>query len=143
VSEWYASVFWIERRKCILFTHAETLFCFVVPDVLKADVTPIGPLFLERLRCELVIEGLSPKVFGDMDPGGVQVTKTIDRSVVGSTVEFMLQCQHMVRSAGGLTQSDIVALNRRLRRTPMGRRGKRYDYPIDLARGRADGPRLS
>lgn len=43
-SDWYANLLWIERKKCILFAHAETLFCFLVTDVRKADYSPIGPL---------------------------------------------------------------------------------------------------
>lgn len=141
--DWYGNLFWIERKKCLLFTHAESLFCFVVPDIRKADASPIGPLFVEHLQFELAIESLSTVLFGDMDANDVQIAKTIDRSVVGSMVEFTFLCQHMIDSVGGLARTDITALNQQLRRTPMGRRRKRFDYPIDIARGRADKPGLS
>ena len=142
-NDWYANLFWVDGRKCILFTHAESLFCFVVPDIRKADVSPIGPLFARHLEFELAIESLSTMLFGDIDPTAVRVAKTTDRSVVGSMVEFTFLCQDMVDSDGGLERTDFTALNQQLRRTPMGRRKKRFDYPIDIARRRASKPGLS
>src|SRR3972149_2635576 len=40
--EWYLNLLWIERGKCLLLTHAGTLFRVFVADVRKADLLPIG-----------------------------------------------------------------------------------------------------
>jgi hypothetical protein len=41
--DWYQNVLWIDRRKCLLFTHATTLFPVFAADVRAADIRPIGP----------------------------------------------------------------------------------------------------
>ena len=41
--DWYLNLLWLERRKCLLFTHAGTLFSAFVGDVRAADLRPIGP----------------------------------------------------------------------------------------------------
>src|SRR5215211_1374828 len=41
--DWYANVLWLERRKCLLLTHAGTLFSVFVPDVRAPQLRPLGP----------------------------------------------------------------------------------------------------
>ena len=36
--DWYVNLLWFERRKCLLLTHAGTVFSVFVPDVRKADL---------------------------------------------------------------------------------------------------------
>jgi len=42
-SDWYANLLVIERRKCLLVTHARTLFSVFAPDVRAAQLRPLGP----------------------------------------------------------------------------------------------------
>ncbi len=44
--DWYANVLWIDRRKCLLLTHAGTLFPVFAADVRKPDLRP------DFRRCE-------------------------------------------------------------------------------------------
>src|SRR5262245_46545241 len=41
--DWYANVLWLERRKCLLLTHAGTLFSIFVADVRAPELRPLGP----------------------------------------------------------------------------------------------------
>lgn len=43
-ADFYANLLWIDRRKCVLLTHAGSLFSIFVPDVRAADLRPIGAL---------------------------------------------------------------------------------------------------
>ena len=131
-SEWYANLIWLDRRKCILFTHAPTLFAFLVPDVRKAKIVPIGGLLVDRAAFELVTEELPTGALGKLDPASVHVARTASRSVLGSMNEFAFQCETHVYIDGGLDVADIGRLNHRLRRIPMSVIG--YRCPIDLAR---------
>jgi hypothetical protein len=79
-SEWYANLLWLDRRKCVLFTHAETLFSFLVPDVLKADLANVGEFFMNHLEFELVTEELPLNCFGRLDRDAVHIAKTRSRS---------------------------------------------------------------
>ena len=38
--DWYANLLWLDRRKCLLITHAGTLFSLFVVDVRIADLRP-------------------------------------------------------------------------------------------------------
>lgn len=41
--DWYANLLWIDRRKCLLLTHAGTLFPVFAAGVRKRDLQPPGP----------------------------------------------------------------------------------------------------
>ena len=47
--DWYANLLVIERRKCLLVTHAGTLFSVFVPDVRVAQLRPLGPFVVARI----------------------------------------------------------------------------------------------
>lgn len=135
--EFYANLLWLDGRKCLLFAEAKTLFCFLVPNVRKRDISPIGSVFVPRLEFELVTEELPRDLFGSLDPSDIRVAPTSDRAVVGSLVEFGRFCGYWVDDAGGLGHTDISRLNHKLRRIPMARRRRNYIYPIDAARALA------
>src|SRR5690606_41842344 len=49
LKEWYVNLLRIERRNCLLFAEARTLYVFLVPGVVKRDVEKLPALFAERL----------------------------------------------------------------------------------------------
>lgn len=129
--DWYANLLWLERRKCLLLTHADTLFSVFVPDVRAGDLRPLGPYLAALLETELRSEGLPIDVLGPLDPEDVQVAKTASRSVLGFMNDMAVHIKYAVASAGRLCRCDPAAISRHLRRTPYNRGG--YLYPIDLA----------
>lgn len=137
--EWYANLLWIERKKCILFTEALTLFSFLVPDIRKADVTPMGQFFAFHLSKELGQEGLPSDAFGVIDPDRVIIAKTASRSVLGSMNDLGQMSERVIRAQGGLEHYSPVQLNRSLRRIPMTAIGPAY--PIDKVLDRLNGRR--
>jgi len=48
-SDWYANLLVIERRKCLLVTHAGTLFSVFCPDVRVVQLRPLGPFVVARI----------------------------------------------------------------------------------------------
>jgi hypothetical protein len=38
--DWYLNLLWLDRRKCLLLTHADTLFAVLIPDVHAAQLRP-------------------------------------------------------------------------------------------------------
>jgi len=40
--DWYANLLWLSRRKCLLITHAATLFTVFEADVRAADLRDPG-----------------------------------------------------------------------------------------------------
>ena len=41
--DWYLDLLWIDRRKCLLLTHAGTLFSVFRASIKTADLRPLGP----------------------------------------------------------------------------------------------------
>jgi hypothetical protein len=88
---------------------------------------------------ELAREELPADTFGSLDPSGVVLAKTVDRSVLAHMTAMALLCEFMIGEAGGLAAADIDGINDRLRRDPIGTRG--YLMPIELTLQRMQGER--
>ena len=74
--DWYANLLWLDRRKCLLFTHAGTLFSVFLAGVRKPDLSPIGPYVVKVIEAELRSESLPPDTFGQLNPDAVSLAKT-------------------------------------------------------------------
>ena len=133
--DWYLNLLWFDRRKCLLLTHAGTVFSIFVPDVRKTDVAPIGPCVVDAVEAALRAKGLPIDALGDLGSGGVLITKTASRRVLGFMNEVALHIAYSVDRSGGLRGVDLFALNTQLQRT-LHNHGGRYATPLDLV-GRA------
>ena len=133
--DWYANLLWFERRKCLLLTHVGTLFTILQADVSASDLRSTGPFISALIRRELLSEGLPPDAFG---PGLEEVVyaKTADRSVLGCMNDMADMCEAAIADSGSLRHTDLVALNRSLRRNINSARN--YKRPIDLTIGRLE-----
>ena len=80
---------------------------------------------------ELACEGLPSVVFAGLEPQDLILAKTADRSVVGCMNDMAFLCRRTIAESGGLTSTDLGALNRSLRRNINSARG--YQPPIELA----------
>lgn len=132
--EWYGNLLWFERRKCLLVTHAATLFSVFIPDVRKKDLTPIGPFITRQIEAALAVESLPPNAIGQLDPDDVRIAKTASRTVLGCMNDMAWGIENTVMGEGGLANADIENLNRQLRRfinSPSG-----YQRPVDVVRVR-------
>lgn len=134
--DWYANLLWHDRRKCLLVTHAGTLFSVFAADVRAADLRPLGRYLAAILETELRSEGLPADALGPLDANAVQVSTTASRSVLGFMNDMAAQIGYAVDAAGGLDRLDVPDMNRHLRRIPYDHGG--YVYPIDHVRHRFD-----
>ncbi len=128
--DWYMNLLRLDRRKCLLLTHAGTLFPVFIADVRAADLRPLGRFAVGKLEAELASEGLPAKCLGVLDPDALQVAKTASRSVLGFMNEMAFYLDYAVADAGGLASSDVGELNRDLRRRLYSRGG--YSTPLEL-----------
>ena len=131
--DWYANLLWFERRKCILVTHASTLFCVCIPDVRAPDLRSPGPLIVDAILAALDSENLPRDTLGDLDPRRVQLARTASRRVLGVMNDTALHIECALHQRGGLLDVDAVRLNRDLQRTLHTHQGT-YAQPVDLAR---------
>jgi hypothetical protein len=129
--DWYANLLWFSGRKCLLLTHAATLFTVFEPDVRAVGLRDTGRLVTGLIRRELAREHLPEDTFGSLDPEQVAVAKTADRSVLGCMNDMAFICEVSIDRSGGLEGIDIAELNRALRRNINRPRG--YTPPVELA----------
>jgi hypothetical protein len=128
--DWYANLLWLSGRKCLLLTHAATLFTIFEPDVRAAELRDPGRLVTALIGRELQREQLPADTFGSPDPASVIIAKTADRSVLGCMNDMAFMCEIAVTRSGGLAATDIADLNQALRRNINSARG--YQPPIEL-----------
>lgn len=129
--DWYANLFWIQRRKCLLLMHTGTLFPIVAADVRKRDLRDLGSWMTGSIEDALAAERLPLSTLGLLEPASLQVARTASRSVLGFMNQAAQECQYMIEMRGGLEHADVGALNFQLRRTLRNRDG--YHQPIELA----------
>ena len=129
--DWYANLLWLNGRKCLLLTHAATLFTVFEPDVRVAELRDAGRLVTGLISRELLREQLPVDTFRIADPASVALAKTADRSVLGCMNDMAFMCEAAATRSGGLAATDIADLNRALRRNINSARD--YQPPIELA----------
>ena len=132
--DWYANVFWVQRRKCLLVTHTETLFCVFAPAVRAASLRPLHAFVVPLIKGQLAAEGFPAAALGPLDCGPASIAKTADRQVLGCMNDIATACQHAAADAGGLARLDLVALHHRLQRNITSARD--YVCAVDLVANR-------
>jgi hypothetical protein len=126
--DWYANLLWIDRRKCLLVTHAGTLFSVFRPAVRAAELRPFGAFVTAAVGAELQDEEIPRGTFGPLVDA--QLAHTASRQVLGFMNEMAFQIRWQAERAGGLDRCDPREINRGLRRTLYSKDG--YAEPLDL-----------
>jgi len=131
LGNWYANLLRIDRRKCLLFTNEKTLYTFLIPKVLKANLKNIEDEFLINLNYNLKYEGFGLDVINRVmqEYHEIGFAKTASKSVLGSMNDFAYQYEVHIIGDGGIDNIRILQLNQRINRTPMG--AIKYMCPID------------
>jgi hypothetical protein len=118
--EWFADLFNVERRKCVIWCHRTTLLGFVRPAVVAADLREFHGLFRYEFRTALASMALPDALLDRFDVyGPASYGPTDDRSVAGSMLDYRKMFTHAVEHEGGLARADIRAVNAFLNDTPM------------------------
>lgn len=93
LGNWYANLLRIDKRKCLLFTNEKTLYTFLIPKVLKANLKNIEQEFLINLSYNLQCEGFRIDVINRVmqEYQEIGFAKTSNRQVLGSMNEFAFQ----------------------------------------------------
>jgi hypothetical protein len=133
--DWYANLVVFDRRKCLLLTHAESLFTIFEPDVRATELRSTHQLVTQLTERELLAEGLPLTTFGDLQGEGLMLAKTVDRRVLGCMNDMALLCDHAIAQVGDLAIFDFRSLNHHLHRNINSSRN--YKRPIDMLIERA------
>ncbi len=129
--DWYANLLWFDRRKCLLITHAGTLFPLFVPAVSAADLRALGELVERNAQKALRDEALPPNALGSLDHADLRLTRTESRRILGVMNENRYMCEYVITTAGGFDQINVLELNRSLRRNLHSVDGGGYATSLD------------
>jgi hypothetical protein len=137
--DWYANLLWFDRRKCLLLTHASTLFPVFIADVRAADLRAIGAVLERNAQSALYDEGLPADALGDVDGSALRIARTASRRILGVMTEDAYMCESAIDMSGGIAHLDTLDLNRSLRRTLHSLPTGGYTTALDTVRARVRG----
>src|SRR2546429_8903205 len=88
---WYCNLFFMHRRKCLIWMHPTTLFTVLAPDVRQTDFRRFGELFRDCARRVLAATGgiSEADIARLLDEGPDRFVKTDSKSVLGSLNEYV------------------------------------------------------
>lgn len=131
---WHANLLRIERRKCVLFTHDETLYSVFIPGLKKPEFEQLPDVFGQRLfKALLWDEFPQAQIEWMLDAARViRFSRSNSRSVLGSMNDLQFQAQVHIHNDGGLENVDLMDLHHRLNRVPMSAIG--YGYAVEQLR---------
>ena len=134
LGSWHANLFRIDRRKCALFTHDTTLYSFLVPGLKKPHFQNFREIFGQNLFKNLRLENFSQNQIETIlnERLQISISKTNNRSVLGSMNDLAYQLRYEISSVGGLANADLAELNHYLNRVPMS--SIEETYSIDALR---------
>lgn len=136
IGGWHADLLRIERRKCVLVTNDATLYSLFIPGLRKPEFEHFGEVFMQHLfknlRCEGFLQNQIERVLNEYKE--TKIAKTNNRSVLGSMNDLKFQLEHIIWELGGLDRLDLIELNNKLNRIPMG--AIKYRYSIEALKQR-------
>jgi len=135
LQEWYANLFYRNRKKCLIFTNTDSLFSFIVPYVYRKDIKNILELFRKGLSKALFYETFDAeqikKIMSLADD--VIIAKTNNRSVLGSMNELVFQCQVYLDMHEDEGEKGLILASHKLNETPMrGVKEEGFNFGIPI-----------
>ncbi len=135
LGNWYANLLSIDRRKCVLFTHEQTLYSVFVPNLKKPEFQHLDDVFVQalfkQLREEEFTQGQIERILEEYD-GKIKYAKTDNRSLLGSMNDLAFHVNDVVQSHQNLAHVDVFSLVRKLNNIPFKAIG--FEYPETLFR---------
>lgn len=126
LAEWYSNLVVLARQRCWLFTHALSLFSFLVPADRKVTLAIFGDAFRDGLRANLVAEDFSSHECSRLLWAGPDsFCRARDRHVLGSMTDHAICCAFHVGYLRGLNHIGFLELSHRLNEAPMRHIGMR------------------
>ncbi|MDQ3564911.1 MAG: hypothetical protein M3436_12465 [Pseudomonadota bacterium] len=130
-ASWHANLLRFDRRKCVLFTHDESLYSVFVPGLRKPEFEQLDEVFGQRLFKALVWDEFAQTQIERMLEACrvVRFTRSSNRSVLGSMNDMRFQIGAHMQCDGGLASVDLAQLHHALNRTPFS--AIDYGYPVE------------
>lgn len=135
LGSWYANLFLVERKKCLIFVNSRTLFSFVVINQTKKDIEQISNMFRRNLLKRLHAESISPDIIARImkDHEKITICKTSDRRILGSMNELIFHFRVHCEMEEGLANIDMNKANTQAAGAIL-KLNNEYIWPRDMLR---------
>lgn len=134
LGEWYAHLFFLARRKCVLFAHARTYYGFVAYGLKREEIRDLKGIFRKNLGYRLYEDGFSPEAIKKAMAAADAITygRTIDRRVLGVMNQMIYEFGACLDRHGFVTAETLRKAADLLPRTPHKQDRNWHDYIIPL-----------
>lgn len=131
---WHANLLPVERYRCMLFTHDETLFSFFVCGPKRPCLEYFPEVFGQGLFKALLRFGFSQGQVEQMldQVREIGFSKTNNRRVLGSMIDMKRIIEISIANDGGLANADLDDIERLINETPF--KAIEYDLPVNRLR---------
>ena len=122
---WHANLFYLNRKKCLLITHTESLYSVFLYNVSKKEVPTLTERIREQLKEQMRRDDFTIAQIACMleSLGEIRYAKTSDRGVLGLMNDMVHAVKWHVEYDGTV---DVFDLNRRLNAKPYKKAGFAY-----------------
>ena len=134
LGDWYAKLFRVSRRQCLIFMNERTLLSFTAHGI-SLKPREVTKAFLTRLNYVLVEEGIPPATALEIcrEYEFIKFSPTASRSLLGSLNDLARHYRIYVDMQGGLGHSKMSSITAKVNRTPQRTLG--WEFPIGAAIG--------
>ena len=135
---WHANLLLIQDYRCVLFTHDQTLFSFIVCRPGRLDAEHLPELFGQGLFKAMLRSGFSQRQVEHMLDAArdLRFARTNNRRVLGTMSDMAHTLGWTISDSGGLASTDPAELHRLLNETPYKAIG--YDHAVERLRQALD-----
>ncbi|MBW6498524.1 MAG: hypothetical protein K0B09_09065 [Bacteroidales bacterium] len=142
LSDWNAHLFFVEKRKCIVFVNILTYYSVFIADIVKKDLKNIDEIFEHRLEEQLLHDRIiydTKSVVPLTEGSKIRFIKTNNnKKAIGRINDFVYMFKvHCSVKYGHLKGMDIVYENGLINKTPTGQYAdikKTWTSPIENLR---------
>ena len=132
LKEWYVNLFYIDRKKCLIFTEAQSLFTFIVFGLYRKEIKTIEKVFRKGLSKILYYHNFNAKQINHIlkTCDDFCFSTTISRKVLGSMNDMVFGYKNHLYLMEQITEEIEIDILRSLNDTPMG--SIKYEFPIEV-----------
>lgn len=122
--KWNGHLFYLDKKKCLVFMHKETCYSVVLLDIVKKDLANLNELFIDNFIKQLYSDKILPqdkenKIRNDYKQLNLQLTDN-DKSTIGSINDCVFRIKLSKNDHGNVLMNAKFYINNYLNETPMG-----------------------
>jgi hypothetical protein len=133
-NSWNAQLFYLSKRKCIIFMNKLTLYSFIVLDFVKKDTQFFSKFFIEHYLQQLQSDNLLDSKYEEIihkEYESIWLLPTDnDKKIIGSLNDCVYRIGVYETDKGGIKNLNSSFLGRNLNSTPLG--SLNYKFPVEL-----------